>query len=185
MSFILIIIIICICCFISVGIGAYIYYIETTDYTLFVPGMSIMSSNIYSVATTGVNTIQDCEKMCYNNSSCQSFAYNTTGKQCTLQQQTAYTNTPTKSYSVGYKLTNGKYTVYDGFTTNDIFAPIIGSPLQEVSQEECQKKCGETQGCYLYKYQYNTNPTQCYLKTLVPNELLTHGNLERKNLESK
>lgn len=189
MSILIIIILCAICCILSCVGGYYYYYITyLKDYTLYVSSQSIMASRIGgSPATQNVASVDDCRKLCESNSTCQTFNYNAIGKKCTVQSPPLVTGT-----LMGYKLGNNKFTVYDGYGVNDIFAPNLVDPIPSVAQEECQKQCTDNTGCYLYKYQYgpattSTSSTEfipkCYLKKLVGNELLTHGNLDRKSLE--
>lgn len=196
----IIISILCVVCILFIGIlGMYYYYVTyavkstvNTDYTLYTPGYAIMSSSIPGVSPIeNVSTLTDCKTACASNDSCQTFKYNVTAKQCTLQQQAA---APTNQFQenpvvtgVGYKLTNNKFTYYNEFTANDIYVPNIGDPIAGVTQEECQKKCVDDTTCLVYKYQTgaNADPTtsKCQLKKLMSNSLYTHGNLDRKQLE--
>lgn len=186
MLWIIIFVVICLCCMLSSGGGSYYYYLTyLKDYTLYLTGYSVINSTLEGTEPIdNVLTLDNCRQLCLAQPRCQTFAYNVTGKQCTLQEPSNVNNqsNPTPTL-MGYKLTNGKYTTYDGYSVNDIFVPNVKEPISDVSQEDCQKACSDTTDCIMYKYQYGDTSKKCYLKKLMKNELLIHGNVDRKNLE--
>lgn len=177
MILVIIIIIIIICC-ISSGI---FMYVVLKDNTLYIENVQLMGNDISK--TDNVLTIQDCKKLCIDNVQCQSFDYNTGSKQCFLKGSKKVTGT--SKAVTAYKLKNNNFTVYDGYSIDDIgTANLPEMPINNMTQEECQTKCKNSEDCKLYRYTYGPGTKSCALKFYRTNELYTHGNLERKDLKN-
>jgi len=178
-TLIIIIIILTLCCCISSGAGAYLLF---KDHTLYTEKVQLLGNDL--TKSDNIQTIEECRKLCFDNTQCQSFDYNPTSKQCYLKTSTKVTGDKPKALTA-YKLEGNGFTGYDGYAMDDIgTANLPDMPINNISQEECQTKCKNNADCKLYKYVYGSNPKSCVLKSYRANELYTHGNLERRDLNN-
>jgi hypothetical protein len=178
MILVIVTIIIMILCCVSSGV---FIYLMTKDNTLYIEKAHLVGNDISK--QDNVQTIQDCKKLCMDEGQCQSFSYNANSKQCFLKGSKKVTGT--EKALTAYKLKNNNFTVYDGYSIDDVgTANLPNMPINNVTQQECQTKCKDNADCKLYRYTYGPDTKSCALKLYRTNELYTHGNIERNNLKN-
>jgi hypothetical protein len=132
-----------------------------------------------------VKTAQDCENLCMSNTKCQWYDYNKIGKYCHLKSAQSVLDMMTpKPSEVGFKLADKTFAQYDRFyigeTLNDGSSNNIDSPITGIPVEDCRARCLANPLCMYYRYGYDNSPTECHLKQLTDNMMMTHGQIYKR-----
>ena len=150
----------------------------TKDADLIVPHKMLNNSET-NKTIEDVATVDECKQLCKSDADCQYFSYLELSNQCNLnhfdKQSDTEINNPDEKSQISFKLLDHKFRMYDGYTSSDSLAPVIGEPIEGITESDCRQRCIDSNDCYITKFKDKAEPTQCYLKAIPDNDLFTYG----------